>query len=59
MSDLRTRIAKVINNYVGEHGHEDFTYGDIADAVIRELDNMGIIHLSKRTPPFDNTRLEP
>lgn len=35
--DLRTRIAAAISGYIDRHMQEDFTYGDAADAVIREL----------------------
>ena len=39
---LRDRIAAVLGDNT-DHSHRY----DLADAVIRELDDMGIIHLSK------------
>ena len=44
--DLRTRIAAAIAQADGDIGPDSWDY-KLADAVIRELDNMGIIHLSK------------
>jgi len=72
--DLRTRVIAVLSGHRPRWGEwvtcscdDDFSRfapeiyeQHVADAVIQELDDMGIIHLSKvRTPSFDNTRLEP
>jgi hypothetical protein len=38
MSDLRTAIAAAIVGFIDQRMAEDFTYGDLADAVIAALD---------------------
>lgn len=54
MSDnLRTRVAAVVDAYFDtarrEQGYivDGVTGDEVADAVIRELNDMGIIHLSR------------
>ncbi len=36
--ELRDRIAAAIVGFIDQHMAEDFTYGEVADAVIAELD---------------------
>lgn len=50
MSDLRDRIAAALKaqaEFRGIYKIADFDFPFLADAVIRELDDMGVIHLSK------------
>ena len=54
MSDLRTRIATTIAGFIDQHMTEEFSYGDVADAVIRELNLDGSVEPARLQERLDN-----